>query len=312
MVGLCLIAVFAVASVAASSALAAKSPYNVNTWGQYKACPYDDAEVENCFAGITEGGSKGGYFEYGKVKVKLNQPVALHGGYKGAGSEIEVVPARSGYETLEAPPLKVTGGIGLLTKQIQQSAQWPAALTESWKEAKKNKESTVFAKIEMAGDECFEVPGCLDTENLIFEGGVAFRLPLKVKVTGPWLEKLGGGPCEIGNDENPIHINLTTEGSGRSGEVKFNEPNFLSLAITNTKLVDLGWHIPVASRATGCGGEYEKYVDRALNIALEVENGGQEGSEIKGRTGIVVLQGSTYNGSVEGVTTEGFESGELP
>jgi hypothetical protein len=307
-----LIAVFAVAALVAGPAFAAKSPYTVDTWGQYKACPYDNPEAENCFAGITEGGSKGGFFEYGKVKVNLNQPVALHGGYKGAGSEIEVIPAREGYETLEAPPLKVSGGLSVITKQIQKSAEWPEALQQSFKEAKKNKENAVYAKIEMAGNECYEVPGCLNTEDLLFEEGVAFRLPLKVKVTSPWLEKLGGGPCEIGNDANPIHINLTTQGAGRSGELAFNEPNFLSLAIKNTKLVDLGWHIPVASGAKGCGGEYEKYVDRALNIALEVEYAGEEGSEKVGRTGIVVLQGSTFNGSIEGVTTEGFESGELP
>ena len=162
----------------------------------------------------------------------------------------------------------------------------------------------VYAKIEMAGNECYEVPGCLDTENILFEEGVAFRLPLKVKVTSPWLEKLGGGPCLIGNDENPIHINLTTAGGGRSGELLFNE-EFTNLVLTNTKLVDTNWHIEEASAPTGCGGpENEQYIDKALSLALEIQN--------SGRKGIVVLQGKTHDAARSAVLTEGFESGELP
>lgn len=306
MVGACLIAVLALGAIAAATA-SAKDPYNQNTWGQYKPCPYElyteGEQITDCFAGITEGGGKGGFFEYGNIKVKLNQTIKLQGGFKGESASIEVVPAAHGYETLEAPPLKVTGGIAVLTKQIQQSAEWPQALKDSWKEAKKNKEATVFAKIEMAGNECYEVPGCLDTENILFEEGVAFRLPLKVKVTSPWLEKLGGGPCLIGNDENPIHINLTTAGGGRSGELLFNE-EFTNLDLKNTKLVDLGWHISPASGPKGCGGEYETYVDDALSRALEVQNAS--------RTGIVVLQGNTHDAAASAVLSEGFASGELP
>jgi hypothetical protein len=309
MVGLCLIAVFAVSAVGAGSAMA-KDPYTQFTWGQYKACPYEEPyeNVTDCFAGITAGGGAGGFFEYGHVKVKLNQSIKLQGGFKGGGSGVEVVPAAHGYETLEAPELKVTGGIGILTKKIQQETKWPTALSESWKEAKKNKESAVFAKIEMAGNECFEVPGCLSTENILFESGTAFRLPLKVKVTSPWLEKLESGPCYIGNDENPIHINLTTEGSGRAGRFAANE-EFTNLFFSQTKLVDLGWHIPKISGASGCGGAYEEYVDKALNVALEVEF--PEGAELA-KTGIVVLQGSTHDAAKEGVLTEGVASGEIP
>jgi hypothetical protein len=310
MLGLCLVAVFALGAITAGSALA-KDPYNQNTWGQYKACPYEKpySEVTDCFAGITSGGGNGGFFEYGHIKVKLNKSIYLHGGFKGGGSEVEVVPAREGYETLEAPELKVQGGIKVITKLIQEEAKWPQALKESFKQAAKNKESGINVKIEMAGEECFTVPGCLSTENIVFEEGTAFRLPLKVKVTGPFLEKLGGGPCYIGSDENPIHINLTTGGAGRAGSFNANE-EFTNLFFSSTKLVDLGWHIPIASGAHGCGGpEYESYVDKALNIALEVEY--PEGGEIT-KTGIVVLQGSTHDAAKEGVLNEGFASGELP
>jgi hypothetical protein len=308
MVGLCLIAVFAVSAVGAGSAMA-KDPYTVNTWGQYKHCAYENTELTDCFAGITAGGGKGGFFEYGKVKVKLNKSITLQGGFKGENGGLEVYPAVNGGETLEAPELKVTGGIGVLSKQIQKEAKWPAALSESWKEAKKNKESAVFAKIEMASNECFEVPGCLDTEHLIFEQGVAFRLPLKVKITSPWLEKLASGPCYIASDENPIHINLTTEGAGYSGSLRFNE-EFTQILTAESKLVDLGWHIPTTSGANGCGGEYEAFVDKALNLALEVET--PEGFERAGRTGVVVLQGNLHDALTENVRTLGVASGEIP
>jgi hypothetical protein len=311
MVGLCLIAVFAVSAVGAGSAMA-KDPYTVNSWGEYKYCPYEEPEtvVTNCVAGITAGGSKGGFFEYGHVKVKLNKSITLQGGFRGAGSEIEVVPAVHGGETLEAPELKVTGGIGILNTQVQREAGWPAALSESWKAAKKAKENAVFVKIEMAGEECLTIPGCLSTENLIEEKGVAFRLPLKVKVTSPWLEKLASGPCYIASDANPIHINLTTGSAGRAGRFLANEA-FTQIELEGSSLVDFGWHIPKISGANGCGGEYEEYVDKALNIALEIENG--QGGEFVGKTGIVVLQGNLHDAlSTEFLLKSGEETGELP
>lgn len=305
-----LVALSALGLGTAGSAFA-KEAYTQNTWGQYKACPYEEPyeDVTDCFAGITAGGGNGGFFEYGHIKVKLSKPIKLQGGFKGGGASIEVVPATHGYETLEAPELKVEKGIKVLTKEIQQEAEWPQSLKESFKEATKNKESAVYAKIEMAGTECFTVPGCLDTENILFEEGTAFRLPLKVKLTGPWLEKLGGGPCEVGNDENPIHINLTTEGAGRAGSFYANE-EFTNLYFANTKLVDFGWHIPKVSGASGCGGsEYESYVDKALNLALEIEY--PEGGE-RPKTGVVELEGSTHDAAKEAVESEGVASGEIP
>jgi hypothetical protein len=303
MLGLCLVAALIVSALGAGSALATRAPkYTAETWAQYKHCPYEDEEIEYCFAGITSGGANGGFFQYGKVKVKLNQPITLQGGFKGTSEALEVSPA-VGAETLEAPPLKVTGGIGLFNKAIQEYQEWPAALRESWKEAKKNREQNVYAKIEMAGDECFEVPGCLDTTNILFEEGTAFRLPLKVTVSGPWLEKLGGGPCQIGSDEHPIHINLTTEGAGTAGELEANEP-FTAIVLRDSRLVDVDWTIEQESAPKGCGGAYESYIDKSLSEVLEV---------YPGKKGIVSLSGSLYTANrARGVVTEGFESGELP
>lgn len=296
-----MLVVLVVSAIGAGSASAAGPKYTTSTWGQYKYCPYESPEIEWCYAGITAGGSKGGFFQYGKVKVPLNKPITLQGGFNGEQHSINVFPAANGGTTLDAPELKVTGGIGVLDKRIQENQEWPAALSQSWKEAKKNHENVVNVKIELAGNELFEVPGGLDTDNLIFEEGTVFRLPLKVKVTSPWLEKLGGGPCYIGSDEHPIHINLTASGAGSAGRLEHDE-EFSQIVLRNSKLVDMGSTIEVASRPTGCGGAYETYVDAALVEALEAYNG---------KTGIVVLQGTLYTGYTPYVKEKGAEKGEL-
>ncbi len=276
-------------------------PFSVNSWAQYRACDYSRAiaERETCYAGVTNGGKSGGFFEYGKVKVPLSKSIILQGGFEGEGTEIKAFPAANGYKTLDAPPMPVTGGIKLFDKATQAQANWPAAMAESWKEAIKNKEADVEATIEMAGNGCFEELGCLNTFNLLTRQGVAFKLPLKVKITAPWLEKLGSEPCYIGSDEHPIRINLTTEGAGAAYELKFNEA--FSQIVLPSRLVDVGWTIEPASDPTGCSGPYGSYLIASLDHVLE-------GNE---RTGIVVLNGILHTSEAYSVAEEGVASGEL-
>ncbi len=307
--GIGVLAALALGAFGASSALAAKLPYNVNTWSQFSNCPYENTELSDCFFGRTNGGGKGGFFQYGQVQVKLTGPIVIQGGFKGVGSEIEVVAPTNGAKLLESPEEPVVKGLKVITKKIQQEAEWPEALQAAFKEAVKNKETAAFATIEMAGNECTTVPGCLDTESLIFEEPTppAFRLPLKVKVTSPFLTKLGGGPCQIGTEETPIHQNLVTSGAGRAGEIAFNEA-FTQTEVKNSQLVDVGWHIPVAAKANGCGGEYEQYIDRALNIALEVEFA--NGYNPPNKEGVTILTGSLFDGARVAVK-KAAENGEV-
>jgi hypothetical protein len=300
-------AALAASALAASSALAAKDPYSLKTWGQFKYCPWQNTELTDCIYGRTNGGSEGGEFQYGHVRVKLSKPVVIQGGANGYGDETNFFPAANGGTTIESPPLKVSKGINIITPQIQQEAGWPEALKEAFLAAKKAKETKMFVQIEIAGNECYEAEGCVDTENLLGQEGTTFRLPLKVKVTGPLLEKLGGGPCEVGNDEHPIHVNLTTGNFGLVGEIAFNE-EFTMIEIKENQLVDVNWHISKESGATGCGGEYESYVDKAMNLALEIESNG--GNEFASKTGMVWLRGDLFDASVEAVRERG-EKGEL-
>jgi hypothetical protein len=288
-----LVALFA-SAFGASSALA-KDPYTQNTFQQYKHCPFNAPEITDCFTGITLGGATGGYFQYGSVLAKLSKSITIQGGYKGAGSSIEVIAPEDGAKLLESPPEPIVKGLNVITAKIQTQAEWPEALKASFAEAKANKETQATATIEMAGNECTTVPGCIYTESILFEEPEppAFRLPLKVKVGNAWLEKLGG-TCLIGSDENPIKQDLVSSGAGTSGELKFEEPTFESLELAGSRLVDVGWHISKAQGANGCGGpENEAYIDRALNIALEVES--PEGNERVGKKGVTVLSGNLHD-----------------
>jgi hypothetical protein len=314
MLGIGVLVALIAGALGAGSAWAAKDPYSVETWGQYKFCPwqlYNEPEPNNitdCFYGRTAGGKEGGEFKYGHITVKLNKPVVIQGGYRGGGNEIEVVPAANGGESLESPELAVIGGLNVITSKIQQEAGWPQALKESFAAAKKAKETKALVKIETAGTECFTVPGCLNTEHLLEEKGTAFRLSLKVKITNPWLTSLGGGPCYVGSDENPVKQELTSGDAGRAGEVRFSE-DFTNLEVHNSRLVDVGWHISKEQAANGCGGpEYESYVNKALNLALEVEN--SEGGERTAKTGVTWLTGNLHDAAASVVIEKG-EKGEL-
>ena len=207
-----------------------KGKFSQATWDQYKYCPYNNPETEYCFFGRTAPGSAGGYFTIGTVKVPLSKPVTIQGGFieRGeanmyGGDALRVIAAANGGETLESPELPVEKGLNLITPQIQKETHWPQALVEKFKEAKKNKEGSLAVKIEVAGNGLYESNEGMSTEALLEEHGPTFELPLKTRLISPFLEKLGGGPCTVGNNEHPIMQLLNDEPPGTSGDLQFNE-----------------------------------------------------------------------------------------
>jgi hypothetical protein len=301
MLGLCLVAAFALSAMAAVPALAKKGGYSLNTWTQFKYCPYTNGEVAYCLHAETSSG----FFTIGTVRVPLSKPVVLQGaiteceptntcpeGHEPGG--LFVVPAVNGGETLESPELSVAHGLSLITKQDQKEAGWPQALIESFKEAKANKETGLKVKIEMAGDSLFENSNGLNIGHVVEEYGAGFELPLKTRLISSWLEKLGGGPCTIGNNEHPIMQYLTSESPGSAGSLEFNS-EFTNIELKGNSLVALNWPVEAASAATGCGGEYESYVDAAINETL-----GLQYHEL----GTTVLTGNVFTGVREIVQRE--------
>lgn len=269
MVGLCLVAAFVVGAVAALPAMAYSQKKFEETGKQaLKAgCPTEAPSISVCFVGITNGGAGGGFFQLGSARVPLNKPITIQGGL--SSGQTYVLPPANGKETLEAPLLKVQKGIKLITPAIEQLAEWPAELQAAFKEAVKNKENELTVKIEVAGEELYKIPHAVDEFNLAYEEGTAFILPLKVSLHNSFLEKLGGGPCEFGNDEHPIYQHLVTEpeksGTGGTAEI-LDEGTFLG--IHGSRLTDINWEIPNGAQAQGCGGAYEAYVDKAIDYVL--------------------------------------------
>jgi hypothetical protein len=307
MLGLCLVAAFAMSAVAAMPALA-KEKYSANTWAQFKYCPYNDTEVQACTVGLTSGGAHGGFFQLGRVEVPLRKPVALQGGLiedegapgAEAGSD-RFVAAANGGETLESPELAVKGGLKLITKKVQEEVGWPQALKESFKEAIKNKETALDVKIETAGNSLYENPNALNVSHLLDAEGNTFELPLKTTMSNSWLAKLGGGPCTVGNEAHPILQDLTSAGAGNLGTLTFNE-EFTVVEIENNRLVDFNWPVEEEALASGCGGSYESYVDRAIDVVTESAYGTHYG--------FTVLSGNLYTASRQAVQ-EQAEAGNL-
>jgi hypothetical protein len=313
MLGICTAALLALGAVVTSSALAKK--YSVHTWQQYKYCPSEgheyfkegsgDEEYFICTFGATLGGKAGGQFQLGRVIVPLTKPVVIQGGLKELGPS-PIVKALEPGDTLEAPELKVTKGIRLITPRVMEEAGWSEELIQKFDEAKANKETQEYVKIEIGGNSLYENEHAVSALSILTEEGNAFELPLKVKITGPFLEKLGTISCEVGNDEFPILQELTSHGAG-SGGVTFEAgerpanpetgaPFGEQLEITESRLVDFNWPVPEGAMAKGCGGpEHEAEVDRALDIVMELE---------RGREGYTVLTGDLFVSTPEIVTWE--------
>jgi hypothetical protein len=305
MLGLGLVAVLAIAAVGASPALAGKKAGELSgEWAVYKGCPlntesaggkilqkveetgeYDGFHAEEfyCFNGETESG----FFKVGKVKTLLSAPVRLQGlvvfhpsaGNPGeSGIEGSIIPTETGYETLESPPLPISGGINKFRPFV---SSWPEALQKKFHHAIMHGETGLTAKIEVAGgNRIFEQIATLSTENILNEKGTAFELPLKVKISGTFLSELQNGQntCHVGSESDPPVQHLTDGISvspfnpreklkGAAGEFHANK-EFTSIELAHSRLVDNTWE--VATGAEECGGEYSQYIEQALNEELEL------------------------------------------
>ena len=308
--GLCLVAVFAMGATTAGSAMAEKalSPKQLGKlYSSFKQCPVEELKTEQCIAAETSGGKNGGEYTVGSITIPLSKKILLQGGekevYHGEVTEEEAesiygYPLENGAgiwyeakngETLVSPPLKVPGG---LANRIAPQPYWPAGLAESFESAKKNHELSATETLQLAGRPW------ISRTNLLEENHTAFHLPMKVVVNSPWLTTLGGGTCQIGSTEHPISVELTSGEStgpfpyeyntshGAKGELYFSD-NFNEVKIINSTLVDNTY--AVTTGAEGCGGSYESYVDNAIDRAAGVPSPAGANN--------VILKGTLYDGN---------------
>lgn len=290
--GVCLAALFAVAAVAASSAMAFP-PKNVWSWKYFENCPVNGvAEVEPgvfqtddlCFFASTEPNE--GSYRVGSITVPLVKPVRLQFGSavnEETGAET-FVPASNGAQSLIPGREPVPGEpISHISSAEQEELGWSTGLKESYRQAQKHRASLAkaYEKIEYAG------PLSIDRSNLLSEEGTAVRAPVMVRAENRWLSNLGDS-CTIGSEAEPIVQELTTGTSvspltgeelhGAVGELHFNEA-FTEVIIDHSNLVDNKYAVPGAVCTGPFSTEVAATIDKEFGVPAVA---GASETELKG------------------------------
>jgi hypothetical protein len=258
--------VVAVAAIASLAALGAASPalavehHPKPPFEQFKDCPLANKTINDCIFAQT----KSGEFKVGKKTVPIVNTITLQGGFIGLEGNLTFVAAEDG-NTLSKTAQPVPGGLlGIVAPSFL-----PKFLQELFNEFINKGITGVTATTELAA------PASsigLNTENLIEEKGIALSLPVKVKLSNPFL----GESCYIGSNAHPIVIGFTT---GTTSPPKPNEPikgkagtfeeedEFLLIRLKNNTLVNNSFAAPGAE---GCGGIFSFLIDPAVNAELGV------------------------------------------
>jgi hypothetical protein len=168
----------------ASSALATPK----GEFAVFADCPVSNAELSACIVASTTGGE----FTVGKRTVPIKNTITLQGGFiESETGALTFVGAADG-NTLSKTPQTVPGGLFGI----------------------EGLGGEVTATTELAG------PASsigLNEANLLKGEGTALSLPVKVKLSNPFL----GNKCYIGSNAHPIILNLTT---GTTNPPKPNKP----------------------------------------------------------------------------------------
>lgn len=268
-------AVAAVMLVPASSASAALT----GEYARFSDCPLSNATVDLCLYSKSTSGS----FVVGKKTVPLVNPVVLQGGLDAPESifgPLSFYGAASG-NTIPKVAQPVPGGL----LGITAPTWWPQVLKDLFNETINNGFTGVTATVELAAPASSIKVSIL---NALTANGTAFVLPVKVKLSNPFL----GSNCYIGSNSKPITLNLTTGTtsppppnkpiSGSPGEN--GEPAFGVVSVANNRLVDNSFAAPAAS---GCGGILFSWaVDPLVDSIL--------GTPSPAGTNTAILEGTTW------------------
>jgi len=277
------VAALAVMLVPASSASAELT----GPWVRFNKCPAANTAVDLCVYAETNSGS----FTIGNKTVPIVNTVVLKGGTHIVNQE-EILGAQEFYaptdgQTLSKTPQPVPGGL----LGITAPTWWPTLLKQLWEETINNGFTGVTATMELAGPASSVK---LNPGNLLIASGTALSMPVKVKLSNPFL----GSNCYIGSNSNPIKLNLTsgttsppppnTPISGSPGEFEGLE-EFQIIAQKNNKLVDNSFSAPGAN---GCGGFLFSWaVDPFVDSIL--------GTPSAAGRNTAILQGTSYLGGAE-------------
>jgi hypothetical protein len=240
----------------ASPALATEH-HPTGNFAPFAQCPLSNPLVTQCIVASTSSGE----FIVGKKTVPINKTITLQGGTitNEKTGEVEFVASENG-ETLSKTALNVPGGLF----GIKPPESWSKEAKERFEEMINKGLTGVTETTELAKPASAIK---LNTENLIFEEGVALQLPVKIKLSNFLL----GSSCYVGSEASPIILNLTTGETsppppnkpihGAAGEVKIEEGGAL-VVLSGGSLVDNAFSAPEAS---GCGGALSSFVDPLVN-----------------------------------------------
>jgi hypothetical protein len=236
-------------------------------YAAFAACPLREEQTDLCLFSQSTGGE----FIIGHKTVPLSRTITLQGGVhvvENSEKEIvkdEFIAAKNG-ETLSKTSQVVPGGL----RAVVDPGLLGPAQRNVFDELLTRGATQVTATIELAA------PASsigVSTQNLIEARGIGLSLPLKVRLSNPFL----GVSCYIGSNADPIVISLTTGRlpatrrgplhgplAGKPGHAEFKDHyNFVTLR--EDSLVSDSFAAP---RVTGCGAARAALLDPAVDAGL--------------------------------------------
>jgi hypothetical protein len=192
--------------------------------------------------------------------VPLVNPVTLQGGLEFNEKEESFFFGAENGDTLSKTPQPVPGGL----LGITAPTWWPKFLQDLFNNYINEGFTGVNATVEVAG------PATnikVSLANLVLEEGTALGLPVKIKLSNPFL----GSNCYIGSNSKPVQIDFTTGTTappppnkpikGAVGSLTTN-PTGTIITVSGGKFVNNSFAAPGAS---GCGGLFSFLVDPFVN-----------------------------------------------
>jgi hypothetical protein len=273
MLGLCLVAMFAMSAMAAVPALANEK----NVWNKFAECPLNYPEELNaCTFGITGPES---YFQAGKITVHFVKPIKLQIGLKedeNAYGYLKIIGAEGGHSVTKvkepAPPLTEDINAELLPEAEK-------ARYEAWLAAGKSTKTTATIELAKPAEDMLISLAALLSET----SETALGFPVMVRLNNGFFGKY----CTVGSTQNPINVQFITGETappppntpihGTLGEIKvIGEGNILQ--VLGDRLVNNSFASPGVQNCGKNGG-----ADAAMNSALGLPSpAGTNSTELAG------------------------------
>jgi hypothetical protein len=229
-------------------------------YAAFSGCPLSNSATDVCIFARTESGE----LRIGKRTIPITRTITLQGGIHEdeATGKQEFIEAAGG-KTLSVAPQPIPGGL----RDVVAPGLLPKALRERFDALIARGDAAVTATTELVtGASAIGV----STQNLIEAKGIGLALPMKVKLSSPFL----GASCYIGSNAHPIVISLTTgttrrssspgPAAGKPGHAKFKD-DYNLVTLSEDTLVGDSFPAP---RVTGCGGTLSAQVDPAVDAEL--------------------------------------------